>query len=212
MCLHQNGTVFVGTKTNQIVQIEEKETKVIVDGHDGDIWGLATHPEKDLFVTGAYDNAVKLWDANTLKCIQTHEFELEVKEKGKGKKGKGTGKEIVTAAWSNNGKCIVFGTEDSNIAIFSFNNETNKFKYESMVKIPKKNKNAEEENISYLRFSSDSKYLAVAHMDSQLYIFKVLYGKSGAVKFDGKQKWKPFVHPAAPTHIQWSEDGKMLKT
>merc|ERR1712087_297422 len=76
---NKTGTLFVGSKTNQIMKFEmkEEEASVIVDGHDGQIWGLCTHPEKSLFATGGYDNAVKIWDATTMTCIKTYEFELE---------------------------------------------------------------------------------------------------------------------------------------
>lgn len=209
MTFHKgDNTIFAGTKSNQVVQInlDEKEcdASVIVDGHDDQVWGLATHPTKNLFVTGGYDNAVKLWNAETLKCIDTYEFENDEK----GKKKKKTGKEIVTTAWSNNGKCIACGTEDSNICVFTFDEEKHKLKYQSIIKIPRKTKNAEEENISYIRFSENSKYMGVAHMDSQLYLYTIKYGK----KTITLEQWKPMVHSAAPTHVQWSADGKMVKT
>jgi len=72
------GTVFCGTKTNQIVKFEmqTEDASVIVDGHDGQIWALCTSPKEKLFATGGYDNAVKVWDAEIMKCIATYEFEI----------------------------------------------------------------------------------------------------------------------------------------
>mmetsp|Transcript_49849 Transcript_49849/g.61212 ORF Transcript_49849/g.61212 Transcript_49849/m.61212 type:complete len:293 (-) Transcript_49849:425-1303(-) len=127
------------------------------------------------------------------------------------KEKKKTGKEVVTCAWSNNGKCIIVGTEDSNLGVFSFNDDTNEFKFSRMIKIPKKNKNAEEENVSYIRFSSNSKYVAVAHMDSNVYIYTVKYDDDDATKIT-LEPWKPTNCGAAPTHVVWSEDGKLIKT
>merc|ERR1719362_981384 len=111
----ESGTVFVGTKTNQIVQFEMKseEAAVITDGHDGQIWALATSPTLKLFATGGYDNAIKVWDADTRKCIATHEFEL-----GDGVPAKGY--QFCSGHWSNQGDLLAFGTEDSNIALFTF--------------------------------------------------------------------------------------------
>ena len=67
----ETGRLFVGSKTNQIMKFEMKEedASVVVDGHDGQIWGLCTHPELPLFATGGYDNAVKIWDATTMECM-----------------------------------------------------------------------------------------------------------------------------------------------
>eukprot|EP01084_Bolivina_argentea_P140247 246615_1 len=93
----KTGALFVGSKTNQIMKFEMKEedATVVVDGHDGQIWGLCTHPEESLFATGGYDNAIKIWDAKTMSCIKTHEFELEQGDK--------KGHQISCAAWSSDG-------------------------------------------------------------------------------------------------------------
>ena len=195
------GTVFCGTKTNQIVQFEMKseDTKVIVDGHDGQIWGLCTSPKLPLFATGGHDNAVKIWDATTMKCIATYEFELN-DDHPKAYK-------IQCAAWSNNGDILVFGTECSNIGVFTY--RENELKYHCMINIPPKNENAEIEEVAYLRFSEDSKLLAAAHMDSNLYIYTVT-GCDGGDEIKLEQ-WDPMNHVAAPTNVQFSSDGKLCK-
>ena len=37
-----------------------------VNSHtEGEIWGLSTHPEKEVFVTGSDDKTVRLWDLVT---------------------------------------------------------------------------------------------------------------------------------------------------
>ena len=54
--------------------MKEEEATVVVDGHDGQIWGLCTHPELPLFATGGYDNAVKIWDATTMECMYDLRF------------------------------------------------------------------------------------------------------------------------------------------
>jgi len=196
-------SLFVGTKTNQVMKFEVKEnlTELIIDGHDGSINGLCTHPEKPLFATGSYDNAVKIWDATTRKCIYTHEFEKEQGDK--------VGKQCVSAAWSPNGKCIVFGTEDSCICVFTFGDKEPRLQFQQIYTIPKKNKNAEVEAVQYLRFNEDGTLLGCAHMDSNLYIFNVEGGQGGKVLL---QQWEGLPHIAAPTHIQWSKGSKIVKT
>lgn len=63
--------------------------------------------------------------------------------------------------------------------------------------------------MAYLRFSEDSKLLGCAHMDSNLYILSVEGGQGGRVVLD---RWPPLNHIAAPTNIQFSADGTMVKT
>ena len=39
--------------------------QVLLHGHsEGEIWGLAAHPERDTFVTGSDDGTVCVWDAS----------------------------------------------------------------------------------------------------------------------------------------------------
>eukprot|EP01084_Bolivina_argentea_P273583 466066_1 len=195
------GTVFVGTKTNQIVQFEMKaeEASVIVDGHDGQIWALCTSPNEKLFATGGYDNAVKVWDADAQRCIATHECE-PTDEAPKGY-------QFCSGHWSNNGDILAFGTEDSNIVLYTWKNGT--LNYVSTTNIPPKNANAEIEGVAYLRFSNDSKLLAAAHMDSNLYIFSVDGIGSAAPTLE---QWPPMSHIAAPTNVQFTADSGVVKT
>ena len=40
--------------------------QAIMQGHaDGEMWGLSTHPSKDIFVTTSDDMSVRTWDINT---------------------------------------------------------------------------------------------------------------------------------------------------
>ena len=105
---------------------------------------------------------------------------------------------------------IVFGTENTScLCVFSWDTEKLDLKFQQIIEIPPKNKNAELEPVAYLRFSDDSSTLGAAHMDSNLYIFSVEKGP-GRVWL---QQWPMALgHIAAPINIQFSEDGKMVKT
>ena len=98
--------------------------------------------------------------------IITHEFELEQGDK--------KGHQVSCAHWSNDGSILVFGTENTScLLVFSWDTDKLDLKFQQMVEIPPKNKNAEVEPVSYLRFSDDSSTLGAAHMDSNLYIYSV---------------------------------------
>jgi len=197
----ETGTVFCGTKTNQILRFEMKDedASVVVDGHDGQIWGLATAPQGSLFATGGYDNAIKVWDAATMKCVATYEFEITDDTPRKGY-------QFCCGAWSSKGDVLAFGSEDSNVAIFTFREGV--LNFVMMDNIPPKNENAAVEGLSYLRFSADSGMLGAAHMDSNLYIYSV----DNIEAEPTFERWAPLKHTAAPTNLQFSEDGKMCKT
>ena len=68
---------------------------------------------------------------------------------------------------------------------------------------------SEREPVSYMRFSSDGSMLGVAHMDGNLYIYSVDSSPGRVVV----QQWpSPLAHIAAPTNVQFSADGRMVKT
>lgn len=72
------GKILVGTRSAEIIEVGEKNAacNILVNGHvDGPIWGLATHPSRDFFLSAAEDGTVRLWDIadkvgtnNFVKC------------------------------------------------------------------------------------------------------------------------------------------------
>lgn len=59
------GKILVGTRNAEIIEVGEKNAacNVLVNGHvDGPVWGLATHPSRDFFLSAAEDGTVRLWD------------------------------------------------------------------------------------------------------------------------------------------------------
>merc|ERR1712244_138268 len=120
------------------------------------------------------------------------------------------GYQFCSGHWSNKGDILAFGTEDSNIALFTFRGgNEGVLTFVRMLNIPPKNENAEVEGVAYLRFSADSTLLAAAHMDSNLYIYSITEIESDAPKFE---QWPPMNHVAAPTNVQFTEDNKIVKT
>ena len=54
--------IVVGTKVNDVYEIQEKTGSVncMVVGHsEGELWGLAVHPNKQIFVTASYDSKLR---------------------------------------------------------------------------------------------------------------------------------------------------------
>lgn len=205
---YANKSVYIGTKSNQIVQtaLDGTGTKMVVDGHDDQIWGLCTHNTLPLVCTGGYDNCIKIWDKEKRVNTETFLFPEQSIDDGKG----GTRvvfEKVTTCAWSNGGNFIAAGTEDSKIALWGFNGSASpgsQLTHLQTYQIPEKSKNAQREAVDCLRFSHDAKLLAVGHMDSNTYIFDI-----SQKTFD---QWKGRMKEvAAPSHLCWSEDGSMLQ-
>lgn len=56
---------MVGTKDGEIIEVGEKNaaSNTLINGHtQGRIWGLATHPCKDLFMSASDDGSIRIWD------------------------------------------------------------------------------------------------------------------------------------------------------
>lgn len=59
------GKILVGTKDGEIIEVGEKNaaSNTMINGHtQGGIWGLATHPFKDVFISASDDGTIRIWD------------------------------------------------------------------------------------------------------------------------------------------------------
>ncbi|KAG7218511.1 hypothetical protein INR49_020333 [Caranx melampygus] len=59
------GKILVGTKDGEIIEVGEKNaaSNLLLDSHArGAIWGLTTHPVKELCITASDDATIRLWD------------------------------------------------------------------------------------------------------------------------------------------------------
>ncbi|KAG9334207.1 hypothetical protein JZ751_008505 [Albula glossodonta] len=59
------GKILVGTKDGEIIEVGEKNaaSNIMMNGHtQGQIWGLAAHPSKDMFISASDDGTIRIWD------------------------------------------------------------------------------------------------------------------------------------------------------
>lgn len=66
------GKILVGTKDGEIIEVGEKNaaSNILLDSHGrGGIWGLATHPSKDLCISASEDCTIRLWDLADKKLL-----------------------------------------------------------------------------------------------------------------------------------------------
>lgn len=70
------GKILVGTKDGEIIEVGEKNaaSNTLINGHtQGRIWGLATHPCKDLFISASDDGTIRIWDlADKVMQLREH--------------------------------------------------------------------------------------------------------------------------------------------
>ena len=49
----------------------DRRPRMIMQGHaDGELWGLATHPTKPMFITASDDGSIRTWNMKTCDLIQ----------------------------------------------------------------------------------------------------------------------------------------------
>lgn len=71
VCEHPaDGTLLIGTRGGEIISYKPGDPKPLslMRSHfEGELWGLATHPVKEEFVTIGQDNMFAIWDIKTRK-------------------------------------------------------------------------------------------------------------------------------------------------
>lgn len=66
---NDKGAVLVGTRGGEIVEFGAgPKPLVLMRGHyEGELWGLATHPTKEEYITVGQDNFLAIWDIKQRK-------------------------------------------------------------------------------------------------------------------------------------------------
>lgn len=189
-----NNTLYVGSRIGQIFcsQVEENgDGKILVGGHGHQIWGLAAHPTEPYFVTAGYDGLLLCWSCEDNSLVDSKQLKID-------------GSQFRCACFSHDGSLIAVGTEGSKVFLIDFAT----FKQIGEAYIPVRTKNAQLEEVGCIAFNPQGNVLAVGHFDSTVYFYDICINEKEIL-----QSWnKDCDVIAACTHVQWSSDGKMLKT
>ncbi|KAJ1108721.1 hypothetical protein NDU88_006091 [Pleurodeles waltl] len=139
--------LLVGTTRNTLLRGSFAEGFTpIIQGHTDELWGLATHPSKDLFLTCGHDRLVCGWDGRE-HCL-AWSFSLE--EPGLCADFHPGGN--VAAVGLNTGRWVVLDTETQ--MVVSDYTDGN-------------------EQLSVVRYSPDGNFLAIGSHDNFIYIYSV---------------------------------------
>lgn len=157
--------LLIGTRGAEIFEVRISNSslvgsKPIMQAHGcRDLWGLATHPTKEEFVTSGDDSTIRLWDARSFtqsKCVRMDSPSRTIAYSpdgklvavgfgcgGKKSRGKASAKDGSFVVLNASDLKLVHGGQDSN------------------------------EAIRFVKFSGDSKILAVGSEDSKIYLYNV---------------------------------------
>ncbi|XP_077180497.1 echinoderm microtubule-associated protein-like 3 isoform X2 [Paroedura picta] len=141
------GELLVGTTRNALLRGSFMDGfRPIIQGHTDELWGLGTHPSRDLFVTCGYDKQLCMWDGGE----HTLAWSVTLEETGLCADFHPSGK-VVTVGLST-GRWVVLDTETQQV--LSTNADGN-------------------EQLSVVRYSPDGEFLAIGSHDNFIYIYSV---------------------------------------
>uniref|UniRef100_A0A8C7XA49 EMAP like 4 n=1 Tax=Oryzias sinensis TaxID=183150 RepID=A0A8C7XA49_9TELE len=139
---------LVGTSRNFLLRGTFNDGfQVEVQGHTDELWGLASHPSKELFLTCAQDRLVCLWDSTNHKL----QWSRSLPEHGHCADFHPSG--AVVAIGTHSGRWFVLDAETTDlVGIHTDGNE----------------------QLSVMRYSVDGTMLAVGSHDNFIYLYNVL--------------------------------------
>uniref|UniRef100_H3AR31 EMAP like 6 n=1 Tax=Latimeria chalumnae TaxID=7897 RepID=H3AR31_LATCH len=146
------GKILVGTKDGEITEVGEKNaaSNILINGHmEGEIWGLATHPSKDIFISASDDGTIRIWDLADKKLLNKVSLGCAAK----------------CASYSPDGEMMAVGLKNGEFIIFLVNS----------LKVWGK-KRDRSSAIQDVRFSSDNRYLAVGSVESTVDFYDLIQG------------------------------------
>ncbi|XP_067091821.1 echinoderm microtubule-associated protein-like 6 [Osmerus mordax] len=148
------GKILVGTKDGEVIEVGEKNaaSNIMINGHmQGEIWGLATHPSKDIFISASDDGTIRIWDLADKKLLNKVSL----------------GHPAKCASYSPDGEMVSVGMKNGEFIILL----TNSLKMWGK----KRDRSAA---IQDIRFSPDKRLLAVGSVESTVDLYDLTLGPS----------------------------------
>uniref|UniRef100_A0A8C0H466 EMAP like 2 n=1 Tax=Chelonoidis abingdonii TaxID=106734 RepID=A0A8C0H466_CHEAB len=183
----KDDTLFVGTTRNSVLQGSlATGFSSLVQGHMEELWGLATHPSLDQFLTCGQDRQVHLWSMATRRCPRPGvNLSLSAPQDAARSAGFHPSGSVL-AVGTVTGRWLVLDTETRDLVTIHTDGS---------------------EPISVVSFSPDGSYLAVGSHDNFIYVYGV---SEGGRKYSRVGKCSG--HSSFITHLDWAADSSCFVT
>lgn len=209
--------LLVGTSHAEVFEIRDfldgpnKLEDPVVRGHwDGELWALDESPDGSEFATAGEDNWIAVWDAH--KHVFKRGGKIAEKRGKRLKGGRGassTTKHAVNQccralAWSPDGAHIAMGLNSGELVVVDAQTLERLHEVDLNKHGKRKVKGQKENWIEAISYSPDGRTLAVGTHGIVICLCDATQG----YRCEGRLT----AHNAAPTHLDWSEDGKYLQS
>ena len=150
VCEHpKSGAILVGTRGGEILEFTAGATskpQIHMRSHyDGELWGLATHPSKEEFITIGQDNMLAIWDIKNRKQRQFGKLECA-------------------------GNVLAYTHDETKLAIGYTNGSVQVLLLDASFSVFAQRKDRKEA-ISEIKFSPNDQYCAVGAHDSLIFLY-----------------------------------------
>ena len=208
---YMDGKVLLGHDNGVISTLsleDDKETVHNTSHHDGECWGLEVIPENHTFLTSGDDNQffeVSIKDRKVLRGGKIWTSEYNDGKAYETNKIRSTASSLCGYPAHQQSRAICYSALHKHVAVANNQGDILVFSYHDFTQVVASFK-APKEWVECMKYSPDSRFLAIGAHDDTIYIYKI----SAEGKYSLHYKIE-YMHSSAVTAMDWSKDSRYLK-